>query len=46
MKDIWSQSELINLLLVLIEFCEEYFVKAKVLHRDIKPQNIILSKKD
>ncbi len=36
-KDRWKEIELLYLLLVLVEYCEEYYIKAKVFHRDIKP---------
>ncbi len=36
-NDFWTEIELLNLLLVLVEYCEEYYSKANVFHRDIKP---------
>ncbi len=41
-KDCWTEIELLNLTLVLVEYCQEYYQKANVFHRDIKPENIIL----
>jgi hypothetical protein len=36
-NDCWTEIELLNLILVLVEYCEEYYLKANVFHRDIKP---------